>query len=93
MRCPIETEENLDLLLAYSSGKRTAPGMDAFEQHLEACAACREFVSGQTLVRAALDEWQPPAISGDFNRRLYHRIENQPSWWQRFSGSLRPLLG
>jgi anti-sigma factor RsiW len=93
MRCPIETEENLDLLLAYSTGERSAPGMAGLEQHLGGCPACRKFVAGQPAVWAALNSWEPPAVSSDFNRRLYGRIEREIPWWARLFRPLRPLFG
>ncbi len=92
MRCPIESEENLDLLLAYSAGERNA-GTAALEPHLEVCPRCKQFVQGQPAVWAALEEWEPPAVSADFNRRLYHRIENEVPWHERLLGRLRPQFG
>jgi len=93
MRCPIETEENLDLLLAYSTGDRGAPAMAGLEQHVNICPACRKFVAGQPPVWAILDEWEPPAVSPDFNRRLYSRIGQEISWPIRLFRPLRPLFG
>jgi hypothetical protein len=62
------------------------------EQHLSTCSACREFVAEQQAVWAALDEWEAPAISTEFDRSLYRRIETRTSWWQRLVRPLRPLL-
>jgi anti-sigma factor RsiW len=62
------------------------------EQHLKTCPACRDFVAQQQAVWAALDEWEAAAISAEFDRQLYRRIETQLSWWERRLRPLRPLL-
>src|SRR5579864_5570548 len=92
MKCPMESEENRDLLLQYGTGRPGNPASAAFERHLEGCSACQEFVAGRRTVWAALDEWAPPAISADFNRQLNQRIEREVSWWDRLFRPLRPLL-
>ena len=46
-----------------------------WNEHIEACPACREFAGGQQAVWQALDAWEPAAVSMDFDRRLYARIE------------------
>jgi len=91
MKCPMESEENRDLLLEYGSGERGA-GSAAFERHLEDCSACQGFVAGRRTVWAALDEWEAPAISTDFNRQLHQRIEQEVTWWDRLFRPLRPML-
>ena len=53
MKCPMESEENRDLLLEYGTGTRS-PASAAFERHLEDCAACQGFVAGRRTVWAAL---------------------------------------
>ena len=92
MKCPMESEENRDLLLEYGTGEPGSPGRVAFERHLEDCSACRGFVAGRRTVWAALDEWEAPSISADFNRQLHQRIAQEISWWDRLFRPLRPLL-
>jgi anti-sigma-K factor RskA len=98
MRCPIETQENLELLLDYGSikGKAAGPLAGWFREHLETCMACRDAVAGQRQVHAALDLWEAPEVSLSFNRQLYQRIEEPRSWSERLreavAGSLRGLL-
>jgi hypothetical protein len=90
MKCPIETGENSELF-AYSEEKLDAARAGILKRHVEECAACREFVEGQRAVWSALDAWEPPAISADFDKRLY-RLLNEPApsgLWERW---LRPLL-
>lgn len=94
MRCPIESQENLELLLDYGSsrGNPAGPLAAAFREHLEACTACREAVAGQQQVRVALDIWEAPAVSLSFNRQLYARIEGPVKWSVRVREALsRPL--
>lgn len=94
MRCPIETQENLELLLDYGSSRDHAAGplTGAFREHLESCTACREAVAGQQEVQAALDIWEAPEVSLSFNRQLYQQIEEPVKWSERlrdaFSGRL-----
>jgi anti-sigma factor RsiW len=89
MRCPIGTGQGPEILLAYSSGELNAETAAAFGEHLRGCAACREQAAAQLAVWNALDGWEAPAISADFDRRLFSRIERESSWWH---GLMRPML-
>lgn len=94
MRCPIESQDNLELLLDYGSsrGRPAGPLAAAYREHLEKCSACREAVAGQQEVRTALDIWEPPAVSLSFNRQLYARIEEPVTWNARMREALsRPV--
>jgi len=92
MRCPIETRESAELLLAYCGRTLDAETAAVFERHMESCAACREFARGQRAVWEALDEWNTAPVSPDFDRRLYQRIEREVSWWDLLIRPFRPLL-
>jgi anti-sigma factor RsiW len=92
MNCPLGTRDYAELLVAYTSRKLDAVKTGAVEEHLGACAACREFVRGQQAVWEALDVWEAEPISADFNRRLYQRIDEQVTWWDRLMRPLRPLV-
>src|ERR1044072_2671609 len=81
MTCPRETVESAELLLAYSTGKLNSERAAAGEQHIGICPVCGEFVARQQAVSKALGAWQAPAVSADFDRRLYQRIEKEVSWW------------
>lgn len=87
MKCPMETREN-DVLLAYSSRKLDAAQQSLLDGHVENCAACREFVQAQRAVWDALDAWEAAPVSLDFDRRLYQRIDQQVSWFER---AMRPF--
>ena len=94
MRCPIETQENAELLLSYSARRLNPESTAILEAHMEMCPACREFRDGQKAVWEALDQWEARPISPDFDRRLYRRIEEQEQlgWWARIFGPLRPMF-
>ncbi len=92
MKCPIETRENAELLLAYCTRKLDAESTATLERHMEICPACREFASGQRAVWEALDAWEAAPVTLDFDRRLYRRIDQEVSWWQLLMRPLRPAL-
>jgi anti-sigma factor RsiW len=82
MRCPIETPEGAELLLAFSFRKLDAERADVLESHVRQCARCGEFFGAQRSVDEALDLWVAPPVSADFDRRLYRRIEQEAGWWE-----------
>jgi len=85
MNCPIQTEETAELLLAYTA-RRLDPAKTALlENHMNVCAQCAEFRAGQEMVWQALDAWEAPGVTPDFNRRLYQRIEAEAAapWYKR----------
>jgi anti-sigma factor RsiW len=92
MKCPIETRENAELLLAYCNRKLDAESTAILERHMEICPACREFASGQRAVWEALDAWEAAPVTLDFDRRLYRRIDEEVSWWNLLLRPLRPAL-
>jgi anti-sigma factor RsiW len=89
MKCPKETGQGPEMLLAYSSGELDTETAAAFEEHIQTCVACGEDAAAQQAVWNALDAWEAPIATADFDRRLSARIEGEVSWWDRF---LRPLL-
>ena len=92
MHCPLETHEGSALLLAYSSGRLEPESTVCLQRHLEACSGCRQFVESQSAVWRALDSWEAPPVSADFDRRLYQRIEQQVSWWDMLIRPFRPVF-
>lgn len=93
MKCPIETQETADLLLAYCT-RRLDPAIGAMlERHMARCAACQRFSKAQRAVWEALDQWEAAPVSPDFDRRLYARIEQekQKGWWRRLRGPNAPV--
>jgi anti-sigma factor RsiW len=94
MRCPIEAQENAELLLSYSARRLNPESAAILEAHMELCPACREFRDGQRALWEALDQWEARPVSLDFDRRLYRRIaeQEQMSWWARLFTPLRPMF-
>jgi hypothetical protein len=92
MRCPLETRENREILVAYSSRALNGGDAQRLEAHLQSCSACREFVRGQRVVWEALEDWEAPTATADFDCRLYARMEREGSWWQRMRGRMGVLL-
>jgi anti-sigma factor RsiW len=78
MDCP-----KTEILLNYSAGALDAARAAEVARHVEACADCRRVVE----VWQTLDHWTPPAVSRDFDTRLYARIaeENAAPVWRRWA--------
>ena len=82
MKCPMEARDTATLL-AYSSRKPDGGDVSLLDTHVESCTACRDFVLAQRAVWDALDAWEAAPVSADFDRRLYQRIDQQVSWFDR----------
>ena len=96
MKCPIDTHENTELLLAYCARRLDPETQIVLERHMAVCPACRKFQAGQETVWQALDAWEAMPVSADFDRRLYRRIEGESartSWWLRLARPLNHLFG
>jgi hypothetical protein len=97
MDCPIKTQENTDWLLDYAAGRLAGERAAQIELHVESCQACAHFVEAQQTVWSALDHWEPDPVSMDFDRRLYHAIDQARSasvlsrMLRRVFGPLQPL--
>lgn len=79
--------------MEYAAGELDLETAGAVERHMAGCEACRAMVAEQAAVWKALDEWKAPAVSADFDRRLYNRIDREArvSWWDRLTLPFRPL--
>lgn len=91
MKCVIETQESVELLLAYCACKLDAENAALVERHMAICPACREFAEGQRAVWEALDTWEAAPASPGFDGRLYQRIEKDVSWWDLLIRPFRPM--
>ena len=97
MDCPIKTQGNTDWLLDYAAGRLRGEYAAQFAQHVETCGDCARFVGAQQVVWNALDQWDPEAVSMDFDRRLYRSIEEArpssglPRMLRRLFRPLQPL--
>jgi hypothetical protein len=89
MNCPIQNEETAELLLAYTARRLDPAKTVMLESHMNVCPQCAEFRAGQELVWQALDSWEAPPVTSDFNRRLYQRIEAEAAdpWYKRIFAS------
>jgi anti-sigma factor RsiW len=92
MNCPIESR-NPEMLVAYAAGALDRDAARALELHMAGCAACLSMAADQRAVWKALDDWETPEVSPDFNRRLYRQIdEGLPlSWWERLARQFRAM--
>lgn len=79
------------MLVAYTAGELDLATARALEAHLAGCPACRSLAAEQAAVWTALDAWEAPPISPDFDRRLYRRIEQEARfpWWARLARPFR----
>jgi anti-sigma factor RsiW len=91
MNCPLDIPENAQVLLDYSTRKLDAARTATLERHMEICPACREFAAEQRAMWKALDSWEAPPVSQDFDRRLYRRVEQEVSWWDLILRPFRPI--
>jgi hypothetical protein len=92
VRCPLESQDNLELLLDYGTARWAGRDAAAFAQHLVTCSACSRAIAEQQVVRSMLDAWETPPVSASFTRRLYQRIEQGSGLRQRLAESLAGTL-
>src|SRR5271170_3818166 len=98
MSCPIYSKER-EIVLEYCAGSLDAGRLATFEQHLTQCGECSQMVAEQRQVWESLDLWTAPAVSDDFDARLYARIAQEaaaPAWrpwlsWQWLSRIMHPV--
>lgn len=88
MSCPVQSRETAELLLDYCARRLDADAALRLDRHVAQCPACQEFVAGQRMVADALEAYERyavPAVSDDFDRLLYARIEaeQESGWWKR----------
>jgi anti-sigma-K factor RskA len=81
-------KQGAEILMDYCAGALDANRAATFEEHLEVCEDCRRLVQAQREVWEKLDRWTPPAVSPDFDARLYARIAREEAsssrvqWWR-----------
>jgi anti-sigma factor RsiW len=95
MECLTSTKSGAEILLEYGSGTLKPEVAAEVERHIENCEGCRRLTQAQREVWETLERWTPPAVSSDFNARLYAKIaaENQtPRWRQWLNRVTRPVL-
>jgi len=84
MACILQDRERATWLLDYCERKLPPVLAAELDRHLAVCPDCAHAVEAQRQVWAALDSWEAPEASADFNPRLYGRIgrESRRPWWQ-----------
>lgn len=90
MNCPFETN-SVEVLLEHAAGRLQGDAQLSLERHMMCCARCASFRTEQESVWMALDAWEAPPVSTDFNRNLWRRIDAaaaQP-WYRTLAESLR----
>jgi anti-sigma-K factor RskA len=93
MTCPLQTD-NADVLLDYCARALDPERKAMLETHMEHCAECREMAAAQSQIWSAMDLYEAEAISADFDRKLYARIEERSSEsaWERYWAPVREYL-
>jgi hypothetical protein len=88
MNCLLKPTEQQDLLLRHLAGDLAGETLRSWQRHLSSCSDCRSLLESQQILDADLSSWQPPAISPDFDQKLWARIELDRQqvrpWWQRY---------
>jgi anti-sigma factor RsiW len=86
MHCP-DQNENREWLVAYAAGRLDPESARRLEAHLAECQICRAAAADQAAVWQALDLWEAPPVSPDFDRRLYRRVREggRLGWWERLA--------
>ena len=98
INCPSRRKETT-LFLDYASGRLSAAEAAVVAQHANECDDCAAALLEYSSVSDALDFWDAPPVSPQFNRRLWDRIEaaaDAPFYvrvvdWFRFH-SLKPAI-
>ena len=93
MKCPLETREDTEILVAYSS--RDAERGAIRSRWRRMCSPAPRAGSSCAGSGWCGKRWMAgkrPPVSADFDRRLYARMEREVSWWQRMRGRMGALL-
>jgi hypothetical protein len=84
VRCPLQSGDEGAMLLSYLDRQLPPDSLEAFDRHVAVCPDCARVVDGQRAVWRALDQWEPIAVSADFDDRVMARIaEIERPWWGR----------
>jgi anti-sigma factor RsiW len=77
MECLMQARSGAQTLLDYCSGALEPAAAAEVERHSEICETCRRVIDAQREVWHTLGRWSAPAVSQDFNARLYTRIAQE----------------
>ena len=95
MECLMQSKSGAQTLLDYCSGALEPAAAAEVARHAEICQGCKRTIEAQREVWDTLGRWTAPAVSQNFNTRLYARIarENEtPGWRQWIRRVTQPAL-
>jgi anti-sigma factor RsiW len=99
MKCILNTNEQEDLLLGYTSSTLAPETARTFERHLATCEHCQTMLALQAMVDETLSDWKAPEVTDDFDQRLLARLRAEQAqaqpWWKEFlilQWSWKPLV-
>jgi hypothetical protein len=72
-----------ELIVEYTARTLDRDAAIAFERHLKLCSRCRRLAAQQRAVWSALDDWEPHAVSADFDQKLAQRIADSRRLFSR----------
>lgn len=83
--CPINEQKDPQILLDYVARSTTPIESALVETHAADCEPCQTFIAEQSMVWSALDRFEAPEVSLNFDRELYAKIaqQNREQWWKR----------
>lgn len=81
MDCLHNNKQGADILIEHLAGTLAPARRAELDRHTKDCPDCRRLLE----VWNHLDDFQAPALSSDFDHRLYARIANEARlpWWRR----------
>lgn len=81
----MQNKQDEEILLHYCSGRLATDRAAEVEIHAKTCAQCARWIANQNAVWNALDDFTAPAVSPEFQARVYQRLEAEPSgsWWKQ----------
>ncbi len=95
MFCLMQSKKGAEILLDYCARSLDPVHRAEVDRHLENCAECRRVVEKQVRLWETLDVWRAPAVSQDFDARLYARIAREqaaPAWKRWARRILQPAM-
>jgi anti-sigma factor RsiW len=87
VRCPLQSGDEGATLLSYFDRRLDPDLTEALDRHVAICPDCARLTEAQRAVWDALEQWEPVAVSADFDARVMARIAAEPPslpWWRRW---------
>jgi len=66
--------DSAEVLFAYIDGTLDEQQAEALDRHAAGCVPCQTLIDGQRAMWTALDAWEAPELSPDFNRNLHAAV-------------------